>query len=962
MKFTSRALAAGLFLAIPNIALIQGLAAQNVAQATEQVEAEEQVSWAFEVSDVPVDPGFVFGELENGLRYVIRENGTPEGTALVRMQIGSGSLDETDSERGLAHYVEHMAFNGSSGIPEGEMIKLLEREGLAFGADTNASTGFEATTYKLDLPRNDESLLDTALMLMRETASELTIAPDAVERERGVILAERRDRRNFRQKATEDRLEFLAPGARFPNRLPIGTLDVLENATAADLRGFYERTYVPANTVVVIAGDFPAALVEAKIKEVFADWEAAPDPAEPISGPIAIEREPATDIYTDPALSESVSIVSLSDWQDRSDTIANRDKAILRGIGYRIIGRRLSRLARSENAPFRGANFASSDIFEDARSTGISISSADGEWQKGVIAAVREVRQALEFGFTQAEVTEQVANLRTGLENAVASADTRTNGGFVNAALRLVSSERIPTDPAWRLERFEALAPRITPEAVYEALLADVPSLDAPLIRFQGRTAPEDGAEALRAAFAAGMAAEIAAPLDNGSAEFAYTDFGAPGEVVSESIDERLGIRMIRFTNGVRLNLKQTDVRKDRVSYRLSLDGGTLLNTAEDPLRTAMVSVLATGGLGQHSQDELQTVLAGRSVGFSISAGADAFRMGGSTTPRDLELQMQVLAAALTDPGYRAEGEERYAKNIENYFANLDATPGRALNNRLGGIISDNDPRFSLQSQEAYLERSFDRLATDIGDRLASGAIELALVGDFDPDTAIAAVAKTLGALPAREAEFQPREDARTRTFTADRSMRTLTHTGEADQALVRMLWPTTDDSDLAETLRLSLLGRIVRLELTDRLREELGQAYSPSAGSSASRIYRGYGTFAISASVDVAELDETRKAVRTMLEEIAAAPLDADVIERARKPLLERYDNLLKSLSGWMSLADNAQSQNDRLERFFAAPDTLKAITPEDIQAAAAQYLKPDEALEILVLPEVAEETSAAE
>ncbi|MEM8726697.1 MAG: insulinase family protein, partial [Pseudomonadota bacterium] len=587
--------------------------------------------------------------------------------------------------------------------------------------------------------------------------------------------------------------------------LPIGTLDVLENATAADLRDFYERTYVPANTVVVIAGDFPAALVEAKIKEVFANWEAAPDPAEPVSGPIAIEREPATDIYTDPALSESVSIVSLSDWQDRPDTIANRDEAILRGIGYRIIGRRLSRLARGENAPFRGANFASSDIFEDARSTGISISSADGEWEKGVIAAVREVRQALEFGFTQAEVTEQVANLRTGLENAVASADTRTNGGFVNAALRLVSSERIPTDPAWRLKRFEALAPSITPEAIYEALLADVPSLDAPLIRFQGRTPPEGGAEALRAAFAAGMAAEIAAPLDNGSAEFAYTDFGTPGEVVSESIDERLGIRMIRFANGVRLNLKQTDIRKDRVSYRLSLDGGTLLNTAEDPLRTAMVSVLATGGLGQHSQDELQTVLAGRSVGFSISSGADAFRMGGSTTPRDLELQMQVLAAALTDPGYRAEGEERYAKNIENYFANLDATPSRALNNRLGGIISDNDPRFSLQSQEAYLERSFDRLETDIGDRLASGAIELALVGDFDPDTAIAAVAKTLGALPMREAEFQPREDARIRTFTADRSVRTLTHTGEADQALVRMLWPTTDDSDLAETLRLSL-------------------------------------------------------------------------------------------------------------------------------------------------------------
>ena len=965
MNFTTRAAAAAIFVAFPNIALVQSLAAkevaQNPAQAAEQAKAEEQVSWAFEASDVPVDPGFVFGELDNGLRYVIRENGTPEGTALVRLQIGSGSLDETETERGLAHYVEHMAFNGSTGIPEGEMIKLLEREGLAFGADTNAATGLETTTYILDLPRNDEDLLDTALMLMRETASELTIAPDAVERERGVILAERRDRRNFQQKASEDQLEFLAPDARFPNRLPIGTLEVLQNATADDLRGFYERTYVPANSVLVIVGDFQAEMVEAKIAQVFSDWEAGPDPVEPETGPVAIDREAATDIYIDPALSESVSIINFSSWQDRPDTLANRDKAILRTVAYRIIARRLSRLARAENAPFRGASFGSSDVFEDARTTGISVSSADGEWEKGVIAAVREVRQALEFGFTQAEVTEQIANLRTGFENSVAAADTRTNGAFANAALRLVGSDRIPTTPSWRLDRFEAFAPSITPQAVYQTLLADMPALKDPLIRFQGRTAPEGGEAALRAAFEAGMSAPIAAPEDNGAAEFAYKDFGEPGTVVSDQVDERLGIRMIQFANGVRLNLKQTDIRKDRVSYRLTLDGGTLLDTAEDTLKTAMVSVLATGGLGQHSQDELQSVLAGRSVGFNISSSADAFRMGGSTTPRDLSLQMQLLTAALTDPGYRAEGEERYAKNIENYFANLDATPGRTLRNRIGGIVSDGDPRFSLQPQEAYLERSFAQLKADISDRLAKGAIEIALVGDLEEQAAIDAVAATLGALPPREVDFRPREEARIRSFTADRSTRTLTHSGEPDPALVRMMWPTTDDSDLSEALRLSLLGRVVRLELTDRLREDLGQAYSPSAGSSTGRVYKGYGTFTITASVDVAELGETRAAVRTMLQAIAAKPLDADVIERARKPLLESYDNALKSLGGWMGLADNAQSQNDRLDRFFAAPDMLKAITPEDIQAAAAQYLKPAEALEVLVLPETNEETAAA-
>ncbi len=236
------------------------------AQDTLQQPASGEPVWYFEQSDVPVDQGYTFGRLDNGMRYILRQNATPEGTAMVRMRIDSGSLDETETERGLSHFLEHMAFNGSKGIPEGEMIKLLEREGLAFGADTNASTGFDAITYMLNLPRNDEALLDTALMLMRETASELTIAPDAVDRERGVVLAERRDRANYAQRAQEDNFRFIAPGARFADRLPIGTLEVLQTGSAKDLRGLYQRSYTPANTVLVIVGDYPVGVMEANLE------------------------------------------------------------------------------------------------------------------------------------------------------------------------------------------------------------------------------------------------------------------------------------------------------------------------------------------------------------------------------------------------------------------------------------------------------------------------------------------------------------------------------------------------------------------------------------------------------------------------------------------------------------------------------------------------------------------------
>lgn len=944
------------WVAVSALAFAAPLAAQDETPATPAAADAAQSAapvWAFETSDVPVDTDYTFGRLDNGLRYIIRRNATPAGTALVRLRINTGALAETDAERGLSHYLEHMAFNGSKGIPEGEMIKLLEREGLAFGADTNASTGFENITYMLNLPRNDEALLGTALMLMRETASELNIAPDAVERERGIILAERRDRAGFQQRNFEDNVAFLAPHAHYANRMPIGTLEVLETATAEQIRSLYERTYTPENAVLVVVGDYPIAVVEAAIRARFADWAPAPAPAKPRAGPIDPERKGLTDIHLDPALSESVTISRLAPWRDEPDTLAARRASRLRAVGYGIINRRLARLARGADAPFRSASFSSGDIFEDARITSLSVNSTDGAWRAGVLAAVREVHQALTYGFTQAEVDEQLANIRTALENGVKSAGTRSNAVFAGGALALVSDKRVPTTPDWALAAFEQQAPAITPEATWQAVLADAAPLAEPLIRFEGRKLPDGGEPGLRSAFADGLALPIAPPTSNGPLAFGYSDFGPAGTVVSDVVDEPLGLRKIRFANGVRLTLKRTDVRKDRIAFLLAVDGGDLMNTAEAPLRTYLAGSLAAGGLGKHSQDELASVLAGRSVSFELASGTDAFTASAVTTPRDLLTQMQVLAATLTDPGYRPEGVERFRKGIDNFFNTLDATPARALSTAIGGILSGNDPRFSLLPKADFLALDYAQLRAAITDRLTGGAIELALVGDLDEAQAIAAVAATLGALPPREQAFNPRTENRIRPFTAQRGQHIITHKGEPDQALLQWVWPTTDDSDLGETLRLDLLARIVRLQLTDRLREDLGQAYSPSARSAASHIYPDYGTFSISSAVAADQVAVTQAAVQSLLADLRKGPVDPDLIDRARKPYLEEYANLLKDLGGWLGLAARAQSEPAQLDRYFAAPGLMTAITPEDLHQTALKYLAPGSAVEFVVVPE---------
>ncbi len=914
--------------------------------------AEAPAAWAFEQSDILVDPAFSFGALPNGMRYVLRENHTPEGTVLVRLRIGSGSLEERDEERGLAHFLEHMAFNGSKKVPEGEMVKLLEREGLAFGADTNASTGFESTTYKLDLPRNDPALIDTALMLMRETASELTISPEAVDRERGVVLAEKRDRMNYALRETLDEWAFTTPDARYAARLPIGVDETLRTADAARIRSFYARTYVPANAVLMVVGAIDVAAVERDIRARFSDWHEAPAPVEPATGPVDLASKGKTDIYLDPALSERVTVTRLSPWNKQPDSAGERRQNLLRTIGYRVVNRRLEAIARGEDAPYRGAGFGTGDIFEAGRATNLIVDAVDGGWQQGLAAAAREWRRALQYGFSDAEIAEQVARIRQSAESLAAAAATRSNASLVNAAETMLDDGQVPSTPASALDRFERFAPSITPAAVLAAVRSDAAPLDEPLIRFQGRAAPDGGENALRSAWDAAMAETLSAPDFGAATRFAYTDFGPPGVVVRDQVEPRYAIREITFANGVRLNLKKTALEDDRVRFQMAVDGGGLLDTREQPLATAMVGSLPAGGLGRHSQDELVTLLAGRSVSFSIAARGDEFLSSGSTTTRDLELQLELLAAALSDPGYRREGEVRYRREIANWFKRKDATPAGALSATIGGIVSDDDPRFTIQPAADYQKLSFAGLREVVGDRLARGAIELALVGDIDEEAAIALVGRTLGALPPREAEFLSREEARRRSFTADRSLRTVHHTGEADQALIQLVWPTADDSDFGQSQALELLERVVRLALTDELRERLGKAYSPSASSSTSDIWRGYGTFSLAASVDVGDVDDTRAAIRAVVAQLAAAPVESDVIERARRPLLESYDNALKSNAGWLRLAGRAQSEAYRLDRFAQAKALMERVTPADLQALAARYLQSEAVVEILVLP----------
>ncbi|WP_447953764.1 M16 family metallopeptidase [Sphingopyxis chilensis] len=921
------------------------------AAATTTVNPQDAAAnaWNFAASDIPVDPNIVFGVLPNGMKYALLKNSTPKDSVVLRMRFDVGSFAEADDQRGLAHFLEHMAFNGSTHVPEGEMIKLLERKGLAFGADTNASTGFDETVYKLDLPGASDDLIDTGLMLMREAASELTIDPAAVDRERGIILSERRARDTYQLRSLIDQLDFQMKGMTVASRIPVGTEEVIRTAPAARLRDLYDRYYRPERATLVMVGDFDPAAVEAKIKARFADWKGrGPAGADPDIGNVDYARPAAADDFVDPAIQDSVTIARFKPWVDERDTKAKRARKLAEDVGEAIVSRRLAKIALREDSPILTGYFSDAEGWKIFDQVTVGAVAKEGAWKEALALIEQEQRRAIEHGFTQAEVDEQLAIRRTAFRNAVAGVTTRRSETLADALVAAAEGDFVFTRPETSQALFEAVAPSLDAAAVTAAFRKRMEGLSPPLARVTTKKPVEGGTAAILADLQASAKVAVAAPAEAATAAFAYDDFGTPGKIVSDERVEDLNIRRIRFANNVMLNIKTTDFQKDKVMVSLRVDGGNLLATKGDPTKVSLAGSLMLGGLEAHSYDELRSILAGKTISPVFGNATDSFGGSAVTSPEDFALQAKLMAAYLIHPGYRADGLALIRRVLPQQYAANDATPAAVIGRDAGGILANDDPRSQTPPLDKVMALDWAQLEPAIADSFAHGAIEIGVVGDIGEQAAIDAIAATFGALPERRAAFDPRADARVREYATDRSERTLIHKGPAEQAELRVYWPARDDSDLAEAMRLNLLARVMQLKLTEELRERLGESYSPGAAASLSDEFPGYGHLFAASNVDYKDLATTRAAIFAIAKEFRDTPVDADLLDRARRPLVEAMVKSRRENSYWLNYVAEAATHADRLDRSRNGIAEVEAATPAELQTLARRYLADNKALVI--------------
>ncbi|HEY8993186.1 MAG TPA: pitrilysin family protein, partial [Lacunisphaera sp.] len=520
-----------------------------------------------QTSDLTVDPAIRWGKLDNGLRYALLRNAEPKGRISARLAIKAGSFEENENQRGLAHFLEHMAFNGSKHFPAANVVEFFQKLGMDFGGDTNASTGFDRTIYQLELPDTKPATLRESLTFFADVAGGLLLDPKEIDKERGIILSEKRARDSVGLRTYIAEQEFLVPDTRLPQRLPIGTEEVITTAGRVRFMEFYDTWYRPERMVLVLVGDFDPDTVEPVVRDLFSPLTArGPAQPDPRLGNITPTGAVDARLHTEmEAGGTTVALETVVPYAFEPDTAANRLKYLPRSLALSMLNRRLSILAKKEGAPFLSGLVGVSEQFDLFRNAAIELNCRPDQWPAALAVAEQELRRALEHGFQSAELAEAVAEMTNNLEQAVRTAPTRRSPGLAQDIVDDLLDNNVATHPIADQALYLPALQKITPADCAAALRAAWSETPGRKLFVSGNVQIPDAGKAIAATFAASTQVPVAPSEQIADAAFAYTNFGPTGEIASRTAVDDLGATLLQFKNGVRLNLKPTDFEAGRI-------------------------------------------------------------------------------------------------------------------------------------------------------------------------------------------------------------------------------------------------------------------------------------------------------------------------------------------------------------------------------------------------------------
>ena len=905
---------------------------------------------------LPLDPAIRKGTLPNGLTYLIRENPRPQNRAMLRLVVKAGSVDEADDQRGLAHVLEHMAFNGTAHFKPGELVSYLESIGARFGPHVNASTDFDQTIYMLDVPTDRAGVLRRGMEALGDFAGGITLDGGEIDKERGVVLEEWRGRLGAGTRMQEPQIAALFGTSRYAQRLPIGTPETLKSFPHDRLRAFYRDHYRADRMAVIVVGDIRATEVEALIREQFGSIQRSAGPARPVFD-IPTHQDTRYVSVTDPEQTASSVSVLIKRPFEPLETAGAYRRSLVRSLAFQMLNARMGEIARQPDAPYLAASAGSDTLGRTVEATSISARVAEGRIPQGLTGLAQEIARVRQFGFGAAELDRAKRQMMASFERSFNERDKVESGPLTDELVRHVLSSEGAPGIARELELVRSFLPTIT--------AAEVATMANDLFRDENRvviaTAPEKAGltkmteAALSDALRAGSTAKLTAWNDEVTARDLLPKKPVAGSVRSRREIPEIGVTVLTLSNGAEVWLKPTDFRNDQISFTAYAPGGTSLVSEPDYANASLsASLVGLAGVGGLSPVEMGKLLAGRIAGASTGIGTYSQTLSGSSSPKDLETALQIAYLRFTAPNRDPAAFELMKRQLETALANQMQSPGFAYNERVSAINTMNHYTARTPTVAELSQLNPERMLQFYQQRFANAAdFTFFFVGAFTEAQITPLLTTYIASLPSTGTKTAKRGDLRLQ-FPAKVVRETVVQ-GREPRSQTTITFFANAGNDEMEVHRLQAATGVLEAKLRDILRERLGGTYSVGAGYSSSSPEVGYGIVSIRFGSSPENVETLTKAVMAEVDRLRRdGPTDGDVsaVKEAEKndiqTSLRQNGYWLNSLVAMHQLGRDPRRILQRIER-------ADSLSKENVHAAFRKYFPPDRYTVVTLMPDAA-------
>jgi zinc protease len=904
---------------------------------------------------MPVDAAITQGTLPNGLRYYVRANRKPEKRAELRLVVKAGSILEDDDQQGLAHLVEHMAFNGTKNFPTHDVVAFLESLGMRFGADVNAYTSFDETVYMLTVPTDKPGTLDRALLILEDWAHNVTFDPAEIDKERPVVIEEWRLSRGAGARISDRVLPMLLKGSRYADRVPIGKTDVLQTFKPERLTQFYADWYRPDLMAVVAVGDFDQAQVTGLVKNHFSGLT---NPSSPRARPTYdVPEQPGTRfaVLTDKELTTTNVEVDYFVPTRPYGTVGVYRQRLIDRLFASMLSARLAEIAQQPDAPFLGAGTARGMFLGKTKdNTSLSATVRDGGAENGIETALAEVQRVVRFGFTPTELDRQKQNILRSRERSLAEKDNVTAGSRADEYVRnFLVGETLPSlDDEYglvarfvddiSLDEINRMATEWYPES---NRLVVVRAPDKP-----GVMLPDEAS--LSAALKAGPSATLTAYVDRIASSTLLETLPEPARVVKTSSRDAIGVTEWELANGVKVVLKPTTFKQDEIMFRAFSPGGTSQASDADfvPASTA-TQVVGAGGLGRFSSADLRRVLTGKIASANPTIGELDEGLLGGASPKDLETMFQLIYMRFTQPRADPVIFATQTEQLRTLMANQANTPAYAFAAAMAEIMGQTHPRRRLPTPAMIDEWNLDKSMAFYKDRFGDASdFTFVFVGNIDPVVMKPLAERYLGSLPSLRRK-EAGKDVGARAPKGTITKQVVKGLEPKSQAAIVYTGPIESTAEQRVTLR--AMTEILQTRLLETIREDLGGTYSITARSSAQRRPTPEFSITIGFGCDPKRLDDLVARVYQEVEKFRTeGPTDKQVTDE-REALLRDLEAGTKQNSYWMGQLVARYEYGENPEDILTTGDLFRKLDAAMIRSAAARYLKGDNRIQLTLVPE---------